>query len=77
MDYINLCNAIRMEFEGVFENKIPLDAFPVKIQDMILALSRQENYSHTAFQRPFHYTCGQRYTHHRRRPHDGSQRRQS
>lgn len=45
MDYINLCNAIRMEFEGVFENKIPLDAFPVKIQDMILALSRQENYS--------------------------------
>jgi len=34
-----------MEFEGVFENKIPLDAFPVKIQDMILALSRQENYS--------------------------------
>lgn len=45
MDSINLCNAIRMEFEGVFENKIPLDAFPVKIQDMILALSRQENYS--------------------------------
>ena len=45
MDSVNLCNAIRMEFEGVFENKIPLDAFPVKIQDMILALSRQENYS--------------------------------
>ena len=34
-----------MEFEGIFENKIPLDAFPAKIQDMILALSRQENYS--------------------------------
>ncbi|EXZ16911.1 hypothetical protein M067_4746 [Bacteroides fragilis str. J-143-4] len=34
-----------MEFEGVFENKIPLNAFPVKIQDMILVLSRQENYS--------------------------------
>lgn len=45
MDSIKLCNAIRMEFEGVFENKIPLDAFPIKIQDMILALSRQENYS--------------------------------
>ncbi len=45
MDSINLCNAIRMEFEGVFENKIPLDAFPAKIQDMILVLSRQENYS--------------------------------
>lgn len=45
MDAINLCNAIRMEFEGVFEKKIPLDAFPAKIQDMILALGRQENYT--------------------------------
>ena len=36
MDSTNLCNALRMEFEGVFENKIPLDAFPTKIQDMIL-----------------------------------------
>ncbi len=45
MDAINLCNAIRMEFEGVFEKKIPLDAFPARIQDMILALARQENYS--------------------------------
>ena len=45
MDSTNLCNALRMEFEGVFENKIPLDAFPAKIQDMILVLSRQENYS--------------------------------
>ncbi|MCS2613104.1 YfjI family protein [Bacteroides fragilis] len=45
MDSINLCSAIRMEFEGVFENKIPLDVFPVKIQNMILALARQENYS--------------------------------
>ena len=45
MDSTNLCNALRMEFEGIFENKIPLDAFPAKIQDMILALARQENYS--------------------------------
>ena len=45
MDSTNLCNALRMEFEGVFESKIPLNAFPVKIQDMILVLSRQENYS--------------------------------
>lgn len=45
MDSTNLCNALRMEFEGVFKNKIPLNAFPVKIQDMILVLSRQENYS--------------------------------
>ncbi len=27
MDATNLCNALRMEFEGVFESKIPLDAF--------------------------------------------------
>lgn len=45
MDAINLCNAIRMEFEGVFEKKIPLEAFPAKIQDMILTLARQENYT--------------------------------
>ena len=45
MDSTNLCNALRMEFEGVFESKIPLDAFPAKIQDMILALARQVNYS--------------------------------
>lgn len=38
MDPIKLCNAIRMEFEGVFENKIPLDAFSGRIQDIILAL---------------------------------------
>ena len=30
MDSTNLCNALRMEFEGIFENKIPLDAFPAK-----------------------------------------------
>ena len=34
-----------MEFEGVIENKIPLDVFPAKLQDMVLALARQENYS--------------------------------
>ena len=45
MDSLDLCNSIRMEFEGVIENKIPLDVFPAKLQDMILALSRQENYS--------------------------------
>ena len=45
MDSLNICNSIRMEFQGVFEDKIPLDAFPAKIQDMILTLARQENYS--------------------------------
>lgn len=45
MDSLDLCNSIRMEFEGVIENKIPLDVFPAKLQDMVLALARQENYS--------------------------------
>lgn len=45
MDSLDLCNAIRMEFGGILENKIPLNAFPAKIQDMVLALARQENYS--------------------------------
>jgi len=34
-----------MEFRGILEDKIPLNAFPAKIQDMVLALARQENYS--------------------------------
>lgn len=45
MGSLDLCNSIRMEFEGVIENKIPLDMFPAKLQDMVLALARQENYS--------------------------------
>lgn len=45
MDALELCNNLRMEFEGVYENKIPLDALPAKLQDMVLALARQENYS--------------------------------
>ena len=28
MDSLDLCNSIRMEFEGIIENKIPLDVFP-------------------------------------------------
>ena len=45
MEPLELCNSIRMEFEGVTGSKIPLDAFPDKLQDMVLALSRRENYS--------------------------------
>lgn len=45
MDALGLCNSLRMEFEGIYENKIPLDALPAKLQDMVLALVRQENYS--------------------------------
>lgn len=45
MDSLDLCNGIRMESEGVIEKNIPLDCLPAKIQDMVLMLSRQENYS--------------------------------
>ena len=45
MDTLDLCNGIRMEFEEVLQNDIPLDAFPSKIQDIILGLEREENYS--------------------------------
>lgn len=45
MDALELCNSLRMEFEGIYNSKIPLDALPVKLQDMVLALARQENYS--------------------------------
>ena len=44
MDALELCNSLRMEFEGIYNSKIPLDALPVKLQDMVLALARQENY---------------------------------
>lgn len=45
MDSLDLCNGIRMESEGVVENNIPLDCLPAKIQEMVLMLARQENYS--------------------------------
>ena len=45
MEALELCNSIRKEFEGISESKIPLDALPEKMQDMVLALSREENYS--------------------------------
>lgn len=46
MDAINLCNAIRMEFEGVFEKKIPLEAFPAKIQDNDIDFSKARELYH-------------------------------
>ncbi len=45
MEALALCNSIRKEFEGIDESKIPLDALPEKMQDMVLALHREENYS--------------------------------
>lgn len=46
MDATNLCNALRMEFEGVFESKIPLDAFPAKIQDTDIGFSTARKLFH-------------------------------
>lgn len=45
MEALALCNSIRKEFEGIDESKIPLDALPEKMQDMVFALHREENYS--------------------------------
>ena len=45
MNIQNLCNGIRKEFEGVTKNNIPLEALPDKVQDIVLTLARQENYS--------------------------------
>lgn len=45
MEALALCYSIRKEFEGIDESKIPLDALPEKMQDMVLALHREENYS--------------------------------
>lgn len=45
MEALALCNSIRKEFEGIDESRIPLDALPEKMQDMVFALHREENYS--------------------------------
>lgn len=45
MNIQNLCNGIRKEFEVVTKNNIPLEALPDKVQDIVLTLARQENYS--------------------------------
>ena len=45
MDSLDLCNAIRMEFGGILEDKIPFNAFPAKIQYMVLELALKFNYS--------------------------------
>lgn len=45
MDALELSNKLRSEVSGVAYSKIPLDAFPQKMQQMILDLARTENYS--------------------------------
>ena len=44
-DTIHLTNMLRSEVEGVPETGLPLDAFPDKIQEIILNLARYENFN--------------------------------
>lgn len=44
-DTIHLTNMLRSEVEGIPETGLPLDAFPDKIQEIILNLSRYENFN--------------------------------
>ncbi|THC82825.1 hypothetical protein E7X23_25580, partial [Bacteroides fragilis] len=60
-DNLHLTNMLRSEVESVPETGLPLDAFPDKIQEIILNLARYENfYWYTQedvdrFLRRFHY----------------------
>ncbi len=44
-DTIYLTNMLRSEVEGIPETGLPLDAFPDKIQEIILNLARYENFN--------------------------------
>ena len=44
-DTIHLTNMLRSEVEGIPETGLPLDAFPDKIQEIILNLARYENFN--------------------------------
>ena len=44
-DTIHLTNMLRSEVEGVPETGLPLDAFPDKIQEIILNLAKYENFN--------------------------------
>lgn len=44
-DNLHLTNMLRSEVESVPETGLPLDAFPDKIQEIILNLARYENFN--------------------------------
>ena len=44
-DTVHLTNMLRSEVEGIPETGLPLDAFPDKIQEIILNLARYENFN--------------------------------
>ena len=50
-DTIHLTNMLRSEVEDIPETGLPLDAFPDRIQEIILNLARYENFNvaHTEF----------------------------
>ena len=57
-DNLHLTNMLRSEVEHIPETGLPLDAFPDKIQEIILNLSRYENFNieYTASIIPVSYT---------------------
>lgn len=44
-DTIHLTNMLRSEVEDIPETGLPLDAFPDRIQEIILNLARYENFN--------------------------------
>jgi hypothetical protein len=44
-DTLHLTNMLRLEVESIPETGLPLDAFPDKIQEIILNLARYENFN--------------------------------
>lgn len=44
MGTLDLCNAIRIEAEGLASNGLPIEVFPAKVQQIILDFAKYENY---------------------------------
>jgi hypothetical protein len=41
MGTLELCNKIRIQAEGITENGVPMDAIPLKVQQIILDFAKQ------------------------------------
>ena len=44
MDRLKLCNRVRMDLRKASANDVPIDAFPKKMQELLLDLEQQEGY---------------------------------
>ena len=44
MDRLELCNKVRMDLREASGNDVPIDAFPKKMQELLLDLEQQEGY---------------------------------